>query len=566
MAADVVGYSKLMGEDEARTLAALTALRQDLFAPVVATYGGTVVKRLGDGWIVEFGSVSDAVAGAIKVQEGLSDQQTIQLRIGVHIGDVTFQNEDIYGDGVNIAARLEALAKPGQILISDTAHHSLDGKGAAGFGGGDLHNLKNITRPVAIWHWPVDAEYPSPPMPEADFRDKPSIAVLPFVNMSDERDQSFFADGISEDIITELSRFKTLLVVARNASFLYKDTSEGMTEIGRNLGVRYLVEGSVRKSGQRIRVAAQLIDAESGHHVWANRFDGVLEDIFEMQDQVTMAIAGAVGVSIDKHEKERLRRQRPENMAAWELVLQASFLIFTGHEENSRRGAELCRQAIALDPGYARAKALLAMNHWTAAFLGWTKTGRQTLEEALVHAQSAYAIDQNEPTASVAMALCQLSLGDMDKALESGRRAIAIAPCSLDGRRTLAMVLAFKGELQAALEQLDIVAMLAPGDHFSFVDFLARANARFAAEEYEAACRHSESARELRPDWVGVYWVYAAAAALSGQRELAERLVRTATALAPRACLRFIRRAPMFTQKQVIEKLIEGLRLAGLPE
>lgn len=567
LAADVVDYSRLLGEDEQQTLAALDQFRDGLFEPSIIAHGGTIIKRLGDGWIVEFGNVSDAVASAVEIQEGLGQHEVIQLRIGVHIGDLTFRDDDIYGDGINIAARLEALAKPGQVLISDVAHHSLDQKGASEFAGGDFHQLKNISRPVAVWRWPVSDKVPPTPLPKlTDENAKPSVAVLPFENLSDDREQDFFTLGVAEDINIELSKFNSLIVIASNSTSKYTDQSLDLKTIGRELAAQYLVEGSVRKSGDRVRVAAQLIEASSGQHVWANRFDGVLADIFDMQDHVTEAIVGAIGVAIDKVEIGRFRRQPPENLAAWELVLQAYALNFTGNRADNEKATKLSLQAIELEPQYSRAYAILAMCHWTAAFVGWAENRYKTLEEALAQAQHAYSLDQNEIWAGAAIAFCQLTLGNMDKSLEAARRTLAIAPCSLEARRTLAMVLGFKGQTEAALEQLEFIDKLNPTDTHSFVTSLARANAHFSAGDYMAACRFSEEARELQPDWIGLYWVYAAAAQLSDQLELAQELVAIITRMMPKANLTMVRRAPMFTQDDVVENLLDGLKHAGLPE
>ncbi|MBT5457755.1 MAG: hypothetical protein HOK82_14200, partial [Rhodospirillaceae bacterium] len=281
LVADMVDYSRLMGEDETRTLAALTELRRDLFEPVVSARGGKIIKRMGDGWIVEYPNISDATASAIEIQEGLSDHEIIQLRIGVHIGDVTFQGDDIYGDGINVAARLEALAEPGQVLIFDTAHQSLDGKAVENFSGGEPHQLKNIARAVAVWRWSptgakataiqgldtgaeIEAEMGADKREPSPLADKPSIAVLPFndisSDLSNDPENEAIADGLSEDIITALSRTRMFHVVARNSTFAYKGTSPDIRDVARQLGARYVLEGSVRRSGARVRITAQLID------------------------------------------------------------------------------------------------------------------------------------------------------------------------------------------------------------------------------------------------------------------------------------------------------------------
>ncbi len=273
LAADVVGYSRLMGEDQTRTLDALRQLRTELFEPVVNKHGGTIVKRMGDGWIVEFASVSDAVDCALRIQEGVAGHAVIRLRTGIHIGDVVFEEEDVFGDGVNVAARLEELAKPGEVLISDTAHQSLDGKAAAQFSDGNSRQLKNIARPIQVWRWPAlqmssedadDKEAPTLP-------DKPSIAVLPFDNMSGDPEQEYFSDGMTEDIITDLSKISALFVIARNSTFTYKGKAVDVRDAAEELGVTYILEGSVRRAGNRLRITVQLIEGANAGHLWAER-------------------------------------------------------------------------------------------------------------------------------------------------------------------------------------------------------------------------------------------------------------------------------------------------------
>ncbi|MBT5894554.1 MAG: adenylate cyclase, partial [Rhodospirillaceae bacterium] len=295
LAVDVVGYSRLMGEDQARTLDALRQLRRELFEPVVEEFRGNVVKRMGDGWIVEFASVSDAVDCAIRFQEGLAGHDIIRLRAGIHIGEVVFEDEDVFGEGVNVAARLEELAEPGEVLISDTVQNSLDKRSAQDFSGGDSHQLNNIERSVDVWRWSsAGAQQATLTESEAPvLTDKPSIAVLPFDNMSGDPEQEYFADGITEDIITELSRFREFLVIARNSTFVYKGEAKDLSTVARELNARYIVEGSVRKAGNRVRVTAQLIEGATNTHLWADRFDGVLADIFALQDEITVAIVSA---------------------------------------------------------------------------------------------------------------------------------------------------------------------------------------------------------------------------------------------------------------------------------
>ena len=303
LAADVVGYSKLMGADEAGTLAAMRQLRSGVFAPLVAEHGGNLIKSMGDGWLVEFPSVGDGVSCAIKVQEALARHETIKLRIGLHIGDVTFEDEDIYGDGVNIAARLQEIAVPGAVVISDIAQRSIDGKRASAFVDLGTHALKNISEPVTAYGWgmtAVAARASALPLP-----DKPSIAVLPFDNLSSDVEQGYFSDGITEDIITALSRFSWFFVIARNSTFAYKGKSIDIRQVGRELGVRYVLEGSVRRAGNRIRITGQLVEAETGNHIWADKYDRDLKDIFELQDEITLTIAATIEPELFAFESQR---------------------------------------------------------------------------------------------------------------------------------------------------------------------------------------------------------------------------------------------------------------------
>ncbi|MBT3533928.1 MAG: adenylate/guanylate cyclase domain-containing protein [Rhodospirillaceae bacterium] len=361
LAADVAGYSKLMGKDETGTLAALRELRQGL-SDAVAGHRGEVVKSMGDGWLVEFTSVVDAVNCALQVQKNLAGHEIIKLRIGIHIGDIVHEDEDIYGDGVNIAARLQEISEPGGIALSDSARRSLDGKLAARFEDVGEKQLKNIAEAVRVYisgGSGADAANEKTPLA---LPDKPSIAVLPFDNMSGDPEQEYFADGIAEDVITALSRFRSLFVIARNSSFTYKGGAVDITQVARDLGVRYVVEGSVRRAGNRVRITAQLIDAGTANHLWADRFDGALDDVFELQDQITEQIVVAVEPEIGARERERVRRKPPENLNAWELVQRGLSHHYRLNKADRAEAIRLFREAVVLDPNFAVAHAYLAFS------------------------------------------------------------------------------------------------------------------------------------------------------------------------------------------------------------
>ena len=372
LAADVVGYSRLTGADEEGTLSRLRALRQELIEPMVDAHGGRTVKLLGDGSLVEFASVVDAVRCAIEVQRGVAARNTkvapdrqIEFRIGIHLGDVIVESDgDLMGDGVNIAARLEGMAEPGGICLSEDAWRQVRDKVAEEFIDLGHKELKNIARPVRMYRLDVAAPAISalsqPARPALALPDKPSIAALPFENMSGDPEQDYFCDGMVEDIITGLSRIKWLFVIARNSTFVYKGKAVDVKQVGRDLGVRYVLEGSVRKAGNRVRITGQLVEAQTGMHLWAERYDRPLDDIFAVQDEITLAIVGAIEPSLRQAEIVRVRRSRPESLDAYDLVLRALPSLYTAMPEDAAKAVPLLEKALELEPSYAIAHAHLA--------------------------------------------------------------------------------------------------------------------------------------------------------------------------------------------------------------
>jgi TolB-like protein/class 3 adenylate cyclase len=370
LAADVVGYSRLAGADEERTLARLRALRGDLIDPAVAANHGRVVKRAGDGSIVEFRSVVDAVRCAVETQTGMIErnagvapERQILFRIGIHIGDVVGEADgDLMGDGVNIAARLEGIAEPGGICLSEDAYRQVRDRMKEPFVDLGEHNLKNIARPVRVYRIemapPVAEETPRP---DLALPHKPSIAVLAFQNMSGDPEQDYFADGMVEDITTGLSRINWLFVIARNSSFVYKGNAVDVKQVGRELGVRYVMEGSVRKGSNRLRINCQLIEAETGAHVWADKYDGALEDVFDLQDKITESVVGVIEPNVRRAEIERARRKPPGNLGAYDLYLRALPHLASVMPEDAAIGMGLLEEALKLDPTYAAAHALFGM-------------------------------------------------------------------------------------------------------------------------------------------------------------------------------------------------------------
>ena len=375
LAADVAGYSRLMGVDEEGTLAALKALRHELIDPKIAEHHGRIVKTTGDGALVEFASAVDAVRCAIEIQRVMaersaarSDNRRIEFRIGIHVGDIIIDDNDIFGDGVNIAARLEGIAEPGGVCMSDDAYRQVRGKIEMACDDIGLQALKNIAEPLRAWRLnrgdqsaaTAQPASPASQAPALALPDKPSIAVLPFQNMSGDPEQEYFADGMVEDIITGLSRIRWLFVIARNSSFIYKGRSVDITRVGRELGVRYVLEGSVRKAATRVRITSQLIEATTGRHLWAERYDRDLHDIFELQDEITMSVVAAIEPSVRQAEIERVRRKRPENLDAYDLVLRAIPHASAATPDEASTALALLERAIVLEPDYALAHAFAA--------------------------------------------------------------------------------------------------------------------------------------------------------------------------------------------------------------
>ena len=362
-----------MGDDEEGTLAALKAHRRELIDPLLAQHQGRIVKTTGDGILIEFASVIDAARCAVVIQQGMEDRnasvgqsQRILFRIGINLGDIIIEDGDIFGDGVNVAARLEALAQPGEIYISASVREQLGEKLPLAFADMGEHNVKNIARPIHVYR----VEKRGEPSGSANVEkrplalpDRPSIAVLPFQNMSGDAEQDYFCDGMVEDIITGLSRIKWLFVIARNSSFIYKGRAVDVKQVGRELGVRYVLEGSVRKGANRVRITGQLIDAETGRHLWAERYDRPLDDIFALQDEITLNVVGAIEPSLRQTEIERVKRERPENLGAYDLVLRALPDVYAAMPEEANKALQLLDRSLALEPGYALAHGYAAWCH-----------------------------------------------------------------------------------------------------------------------------------------------------------------------------------------------------------
>ncbi|MFO1060408.1 MAG: adenylate/guanylate cyclase domain-containing protein [Dongiaceae bacterium] len=505
LCADVVGYSLMMGRDEARTLAALVERRRTVVQPLVERHHGRVFKVTGDGVLVEFASAVDAVQCAVALQQAMAaanaalpEDTRIVLRIGVNLGDVMVSGGDLYGDGVNLAARLEAAAGPGEVLLSAAVQDYVRNK--VGFGLEDLgaRTLKNIAEPVRVFR--VAGLGEGAGESAADTALRPSIAVLPFTNMSGEADQEYFSDGITEDIITELSRFSWLFVIARNSSFTYKGRSVEVKQVGRELGVRYLLEGSVRRAGSRVRITAQLIDAATSAHLWADRFDGGLEDIFELQDQVTARVIGAIAPRLEQAEIERAKRKPTASLDAYDYFLQAMACVHRGTKDACPEALRLLYKAIALDPGYAAAHGMAA---WCYAWRKWdglTEDAEAEAAETSRLGRRAAALGQDD---AVALSAAGYALTFVGRHFEEGialiERALALNPNLAMAWTVGGWTRVFLGDPERALQDFATAMRFNPLGPLVFRVLAGTAFAHFTAGRYDDAYDWAQRAlRERR--------------------------------------------------------------------
>jgi adenylate cyclase len=478
VAADVVGYSRLIGADEEGTIAALQALRADLIDPKLSEHNGRIVKLMGDGMLIEFPSIVDAVRAAVATQQALTEHNSslpedrrIEFRVGINLGDVVIDGDDIQGDGVNVAARLEGLAQPGGICISEGVYEQVRDRLDLPFQDLGEKEVKNIARPVRVWQWlPTASATPAPAAPESPLPlpDKPSVAVLPFDSMSSDAEQEFLADGLAEDITTMLSNLRWMFVIARNSAFSYKGQTVSIAQVGRELGVRYVLEGSVRKAGNRIRVNAQLIEAASGNHLWADKYDREIDDIFAIQDDITKSIVGMLETEIANAEQVA-SLQRPANLDAWTAYQRGmSGLAKNYVPEDLKQSLADFSTAVDLDPKFAAAYAGLSM-----AGLLLTGWGRLDLDEisgakqrVLDSARQAVRLDERDPWTLAVLARAQLYNGDFDGARRSAERALSLSPNSFQALWAAAIVAGFTGDSEKALRLVDEVDRVSPRSPF----------------------------------------------------------------------------------------------------
>jgi TolB-like protein/class 3 adenylate cyclase len=572
LAADVAGYSRLMGADEVGTLQRLTACRV-IVDGLITAHRGRIFNTAGDSVVADFASAVDAVECAVAIQEALAAENVnqpaptqMQFRIGVHIGDVIIQGDNLLGDGVNIAARLETLAEPGGICVSGAVHDQIGTKVPVSFVELADPQMKNIAQPVRAYRLEGKATVTDTVTVASPLAlpDKPSIAVLPFANMSGDPEQEYFAFGMVEEIITALSRIRWLFVIARNSTFTYKGQAVDVKQVGRELGVRYLLEGSVRKGGSRVRITAQLIQAETGGHIWAERYDRDLSDIFAIQDEITERVAAAVEPQLYAAEYERSERKRPERLDAWECVVQAIACIARRTRDSLEEAEALCRRAIEIAPGYSQAHSLLA---W-ALVLRRYRSGqlRSPLTEAAAEVRTALAIDERDTWAYLAQGFLQFHRQDHPAAEAAYRRALEFNPNSALAHAALGHALAGQGFSEAAIASAEYAIRLSPGDALiggqaSHVIVFAR----FAAGQYADSIAAARAMLERYPEYLPAHYVLIAALATIGEAGAAADAVAVALRLKPDLSMKWFQENMPWVG-EIGTRLTAGWRRAGVPE
>jgi len=567
LAADVAGYSRLMGEDEEGTHDALKELRREVVDPKIDEHRGRIVKTTGDGLLVEFASVVDAVRCAVAIQRRMAERNTtiavgrqIAFRIGINLGDVIIDEGDIYGDGVNVAARLEALAEPGGICVSRVVHEQVGHKLDVAFQDMGEQQVKNIARPVHVHRVAIAANEPAKPLP---LPDKPSIAVLPFENMSGDPEQEYFADGMVEEIITALSRIRWLFVIARNSSFTYKGQAVDMKQVGSDLGVRYVLEGSVRKARDRVRITAQLIDATTGAHLWADRYDRGLGDIFALQDEITERVVAAIEPELYAAEHIRSQRKPQQSLDAWECIIRALAYVGQATRAGGEEAEALCRRAIAIAPDYGQAHSLLA---WVILRRTTLSQLDAVLPEASAEARTALHLDERDPWAHIVQGAVLFRMRRHEEAERSYRRALECNPNSALAHAALGYALAGQGKYEEAIGSAERALRLSPGNSFAGAQAAhVIVFARFGIGQYLAAETAAREMLERYPEYLPAYYVLIPASALQGKLDAATMALADVLRLQPDLSLAWFHKNMPWVG-EIGERLFQGWRAAGVPE
>jgi adenylate cyclase len=575
MAGDIAGYSRLMSIDEEGTLRQLKAHRKELVDPKIAEHRGRIVKTTGDGMLVEFVSVVDAVRCAVDIARGMGERNAgvaadrrIEFRTGINVGDIISDGNDIFGDGVNVAARLEALADPGGIMVSRVVYEQVRDKLSFGFEDMGEQTVKNIARPISMHRVSIGKNAPASSVNFAgtagkpDASDRPSIAVLPFANISGDPEQEYFADGISEDIITGLSKLRWFFVIARNSSFAYKGKAIDVKRAARELGVRYVLEGSVRKGGNRVRITAQLIDASTSNHIWADRYDGDLTDVFELQDEITRKVVAAIEPKLLEAEALRSQTRSPEDLGAWDLLMQANSVFWRMTKADVDAAIGMLRTATQRHPDYAPAQSMLAFALLFRAIPVGAFRSRD-VQEALPLAARAAEIDDNDPWAHLALGWAALLMRRTETAIEEYQRALAINPNFAAAHGHLGMAFALADQSDKAFPHLEQAVKISPHDPQTFLFNANLAIAHYLAGHFAEAVAYGRKAVQQRAGFTGGQRIYVASLAQAGQLEEAREALGQLKAFQQGISIAWIEENVPY-KPDAMAKLVAGLRKAGL--
>ena len=573
LATDVVGYSRLMEADEAGTLDRLKALRRELFEPKTKQYRGRIFKTTGDGALVEFRSAVDAVNSAVDIQRALAEREErvskdrrIRLRIGVSLGDVIVEGSDLYGNGVNVAARMESLAEPGGICISGNVHEHVRGATALRFNDFGEQQVKNIDTPIRTYS--VTAERIERPASDdgkpLSLPDKPSIAVLPFQDMSAGADQEHFSDGISEDIITALSRVRWLFVTARNSSFSYKGQSHDVRRVALDLGVRYVLEGSVRRVANRVRITAQLVDGGTGNHIWADRYDRDLEDIFAVQDEITQVVVGTIEPALARAEQERASVKAPANLDAWETYQRGMWHAQLHRNAELKTAEALLVRAIEMDPNLVSAYAALSEILGRRA-ISDSEAPERVLERAVAAGRRAVELDPSDAGARCALGRAYFFVREPDNAIAELRKAIDINPSYAHAHYSIGATLTHSGRSASAIPHLEMARRLSPRDYLLGAMMARQAEAYLFMGNYERAAEWGSRAIHEDRTWYYNHLAFVSALGHLGRLDEAQRACADLLTVKDDISVSFVRRRLPFMDASDMETMLDGLRKAELP-
>jgi adenylate cyclase len=575
-AGDVAGYSRLMGVDEEGTLHQLKTHRKELVDPKITEHRGHIVKTTGDGMLVEFVSVVDAVRCAVDIQRGMAERNVevpadrrVEFRVGINVGDIISDNNDIYGDGVNVAARLEALAEPGGIMVSGVVHDQVRDKLSFGFEDLGEQSVKNIARPIGVHRVSLTESATETAVksraaakPQLAASQRPSIAVLPFANMSGDPEQDYFADGISEDIITALSKLRWFFVIARNSSFIYKGKAVDVKHVAHELGVRYVLEGSVRKGGNRVRITAQLIDAATANHIWADRYDGDLTDIFALQDEITEKVVAAIEPKLLEAEGIRSQNRSPDDLSAWDMVIQANSLFWRLTKPETEAAIDVLRQATGRYPNYGPAHSILAFVLLISGYLGWSVPELQ-LQEATRLANRAAQLDDSDPWAHLALGFVAFVRRQTNVAVAEFQRALELNPNFAAAHGYLGWTLAFNGQSEEATKHLEEAICMSPHDPQNAIFNTGLAVTHYLTERYAKAVEYSSKSLQQRSAFTAGHRIHVASLAQNGQIDEAREALARLKEMHPGLSIAWIKKNVPYTSKPMT-KFLEGMRKAGL--